>query len=229
MSELQVLYNQLFYDELKEKISIIIKELKLSRSAYNKETQNSLNTMSGFLNVGLEDLGKLLSQQQDAALKNINDWVIALNNVSTNGFKEQTALLETKFLQQTNLVETVHHALEEWREHLNAYKNQMKGIEFRIGTIGAEIMKKEEALYSKLEFVEKERQLQFQNFADEQRKVAVSIQQMVKETKAQSNRQYTTIQSHLDKNKSTLKMSLYGLIGTQLLLIIMGAYYFFTK
>jgi uncharacterized protein YoxC len=234
--ELQGLYDQLFYKELKENINKMVNQFQITRTIYEKESQNTIDTIKGYLNVLSEDFQKL-DKKQTNMVQDINKWFQTLNQIIMNGLKEQANTLEGQFLQQSKQVELLHKALEEWQKQWNerfesqenyylSVEKQRNRIESQLMVLREEQKKQVESFDNKLVSIEQGVNSSIGVSVDRLKVETDSLSQQLLETKDGSTQEIATLRSQLVKSNRFFKITLLGLIGTQTIMIGIGLVYF---
>jgi hypothetical protein len=266
IQELQGLYDDLFYEELKEKIAEILVDLQKTRQNLDSELRKSGDSTRGFLSIVKEDLASQINSKhkevvdeinlkKNDVLKEISQWLFSLNEMTTASFNEQSTVYTEQNKQVTEKVESIIHSFDSWKVHLNKRMGEnVSLLGTHIGDLKDLLKNESNAILTDFDNKQRDLQNQVETFfnstqsilrqmeesrvhdAEEfhqkeelTKKELEQFQQQLAEVNEQSKKRLDLLEKKLDEGTKFTKKLLYGLIGTQIAIIIaVGALVYFT-
>ncbi|WP_282154485.1 hypothetical protein [Cytobacillus gottheilii] len=254
IQELQSLYDDLFYEELKGKINEILLDFRDNQHNLEDKLKKSADASNGFLRVIQEDLEKHITQKHNDTLTNISNWIQQLNKFTNTRFDQQTLLVEEQMKQEQKGRESSIQAFDQWKDQLskrldkdiatiekhadnlveqvNASKETLSGIvtssqteiKSRLQTIREDLIHQIKQI-EELTLKELE-QLQQKEIAT--REEIEQLRQKIIDMNEQSESRIDTLSKNVEKKLDKNKTLLFSIVGTQVGVIILGLVAYFS-
>jgi len=116
IQELQNLYDDLFYDELKEKIEGLQNRLDLFRMDLETQMKKNSTSLNNILRVTKEDLENHISLKQRNTLEQIGNWLQNSDDHIDTKFEEHNQALLEQITKERNEFASFKLTLTEWME-----------------------------------------------------------------------------------------------------------------
>ncbi|WP_404348142.1 hypothetical protein LG311_19705 [Sutcliffiella horikoshii] len=235
MEELQNMYNTLFYNEIKEKMTDIFAEVQISQTTFERATKRSADSVNGYLHLVKEDLETQLEEKQKETLSNISNWLHHLSQLMEGQSKKGSDLLAEQQQHLLQEVESYKAVLESSKNELDNKLNQLFQTteQSQENTLNALSETKESLFSSYVDLKDDLRAIHEAIERNKQRNEAQLTAEMevvkneIEELKKASESRIKNMEEKSDKNAKTTKMLLYGVLGSQVVLIGWGVVGYF--
>ncbi|MGD7055220.1 hypothetical protein [Sutcliffiella horikoshii] len=235
MEELQGMYDTLFYNEIKEKMTDIFTEIQIAQTTMERATKRSADSVNGYLHLVKEDLETQVEEKHKEALSNISNWLHHLSQSMEEQYKKGSDLLVEQHQDLIHKVESYKTALESSKNELESKLNQFFHTteQGRDNTLNALRETKESLCSSLVDLQDNLRGIHEAIELNNQRNEAQLSEEMevvkneIEELKEAFEGSIKSIEEKLDANAKTTKMLLYGVLGSQVVLIGLGVVGYF--
>ena len=235
MEELQDMYNTLFYNDIKEKMTDILTEVQISQTTLERATKRSADSVNGYLHLVKEDLETQAEEKQKETLSNISNWLHHLSQSMEGQSKKGSDLLVEQQQHVLQAVESLNIALKSSKNELDSKLNQLFHTTEQGGdnTLNALSETKESLFSSLVDLKDNLRAIHEAIELNNQRNEAKLSAEMevvkkeIEELKKASEIRIKSMEEKSDANAKTTKMLLYGVLGSQVVLIGLGVVGYF--
>ncbi|WP_404459761.1 hypothetical protein [Sutcliffiella horikoshii] len=235
MEELQDMYNTLFYNEIKEKMTDILVEVQISQTTFERATKRSADSVNGYLHLVKEDLETQVEEKQKETLSNISNWLHHLSQSMEGQSKKGSDLLAEQHQHLLQEVESYKTVLESSKNELDNKLNQLFQTteQSQENTLNALSETKESLFSSLVDLKDDLRAIHEAIVLNNQRNVAQLSEEMdvvkneIAELKKASETSIKNIEEKSDANAKTTKMLLYGVLVSQVVVIGVGVVGYF--
>jgi hypothetical protein len=235
MEELQDIYDTLFYNELKEKMTEILTEVQMAQTTVERATKRSTDSFNGYLHLVKEDLETQVEDKQKEALSNISNWLHLLSQSMEGQSKRSCDLLVEQHQHLLQTVESYKTAFESSKNELDNRLNQHYHTIEQSGenTLNA-LNETMESLSSSLNNVKDNLRAIHEgiDLTNQRNEAQLSaemevIRNQIEELKKASETSSKSMEEKLDANGKTTKTLLYGVLASQVVLIGVGVIVYF--
>ncbi|KMJ59122.1 hypothetical protein AB685_08660 [Bacillus sp. LL01] len=235
MEELQDMYNTLFYNEIKEKMTDILTEVQIAQTTLERATKRSADSVNSYLHLIKEDLETQVEEKQKETLSNISNWLHHLSQSVVVQSKKGSELLVEQHQHLLYKVESYNTALESSKNELVSKLNQFIHTteQGRENVLKALIETKESLSSSLIDIKDNLRAIhegiELNNQRSEAKLLAGMeiVKNQIEELKKASESRIKNMEEKSHANAKTTKMLLYGVLGSQVVLIGLGVVGYF--